>query len=360
MKCIGLSQNQRLVLLLENGLQREASLWKVPMFQGSTLKGTDISPMHYEQAVLWIEELRLQFQFYPETFSLAVNILNRILASVKAQKKYLRCIAVTCLFLAAKTNEEDEIIPSVKKLAVQSGCMCSSAEILRMERIILDKLQWDLYTATPVDFLNIFHAMVMSTWRHIFNGPFQMKPSCHVAFLTKQLQHCMACHQLLQFKGSTLALVIITLELERVNADWFPVITDLLKKAKVDSAEFIHCKELVDQQLLMQTPSNPVYIFHSASKDIEAHHRERFSSFVPEGNNLHLVRLNASVPAFLSADKAPEDLMETDEFFDGFQHLYNEDHIPEGGKINEIQTCNRPRQEEGSSPCPVLQSPQPR
>ncbi|NWH94537.1 CCNI2 protein, partial [Aegithalos caudatus] len=152
--------------------------------------------------------------------------------SLQAQLKYLQCIAISCLVLAAKTNE-DEVIPSVETLVVQSRCKHSPAEILRMERIILDKLQQDLYTETPMDFLN--HAMVMSSWPHLPPRLPQRNPSLHVALLTKQLQHWMACHQLVQFKGSTLVLVIITLELERQAPGWVPVITDLLKKTQVGS-----------------------------------------------------------------------------------------------------------------------------
>ncbi|NXD12403.1 CCNI protein, partial [Nothocercus nigrocapillus] len=159
------------------------------------------------------------------------SLLSVFFFSLQAQLKYLERIAISCLVLAAKNSQEDEVIPSVKSLAAQSGCKCSPAEILRMERIILDKLHWDLYTATPMDFLNIVSTTAAQpaprpAWRP------QRKPSRHAALLTRQLQHCSACHQLLQPKGSTLALVIITLELERLAPDGGPASADLLRKAQ--------------------------------------------------------------------------------------------------------------------------------
>ncbi|KAM4746792.1 cyclin-I2 isoform 1-T1 [Rhinophrynus dorsalis] len=238
MKCTGLSDSQRLMILLENSLHVEDAKWKVPVFQGSTLKGTDISPTHYEQAVLWMEELRFHFQFYPETFGLAVSILNRMLASVKAQVKYLRCIAVTCLYLAAKTNEEDE----------------------------------------------------------------------------------------------------------------------------VDTAKFIQCKELVDQHLEMLSPHNPVYIFISSSKDLQAHHSEKPPYCCPAGCNPQpgtQLSIKSVPDNFISAaEQAHQQIMETDEFYDGFRYLYNEDSIPEAGRISNVITGSKSQLEEGSSPCPLLQSPQ--
>ncbi|XP_053144069.1 cyclin-I2 [Hemicordylus capensis] len=361
MKYTGLLESQNLTSVLEHALAREAKIWKVPVFQDFTLKGTDISPFYYEKAVLWIGEISSQFQFCSETFALAISFLNRLLASVKAQLKYLRCIAIACLVLAAKINEEDEIIPPVKKLAVQSSCKCSPAEILRMERIILDKLHWDLYTATSMDFLNIFHAMVISKWPHLLGGLPQRNPSRHVAFLIKQLQHCMACHQLLQFKGSTLALVIITLELERLTPDWFPVITDLLKKAQIDNAQFIHCKELVDQELLGYQPSNAIYIFNPANQNIQAHLDEKLPCCYKTVNKAVQINPRARgswpVPAAFTLLRVNihEDVMETDEFYDGFKYLYSEDGIPDTGHTSSMGGNMHLQQEENSSSCPPLE-----
>ncbi|XP_049322266.1 cyclin-I [Astyanax mexicanus] len=155
MKFCGSEENQRLERLLDDNLAREMRLWKAPVLKGGCIQGSDITPSLYQEIVFWLCEMSETFMFSSETFALGVCVLNRLLATVKAQSKYLKCMAITSLILAAKINEEDEVIASVKDLLVQSGCNFSIAEILRMERIILDKLHWDLYTATPVDFIHI-------------------------------------------------------------------------------------------------------------------------------------------------------------------------------------------------------------
>ncbi|XP_043925190.1 cyclin-I-like [Protopterus annectens] len=357
MKCLVSleKESQRLAFLLEDSLSREARHWKAPVFRVSSSQETDVSPSQYDETVLWLGRLNIQFHFNPETFAAAVSILNRLLAVVKAQSKYLRCIAITCLILAAKTNEEDEVLPRLREFAVHSGCKCSTAEILRMERIIVEKLHWELYTATPLDFLNIFHAMVLSSWPHLQDLLPQMNPSRHVAFLTRQLQHCMAFHQLLQFRGSTLALVIMTLELEKLTLDWFPVITDLLKKAQIKSADFIRCKELVDEYLTAFEQANTVYIFlpnhqrilglHGGETAYEFSRRQHFpasSAVLFQRDSLTSVEMYG-------------EMMEADEFYDGFQYLYNEDGLPEQGRLNESGSCSEVASSEDSSTCPPLQ-----
>lgn len=331
MKNPGAVESRRLLGLLEAALVREARLWKVPVFKNGCIQGADISSSQHQEMILWLGEMNRLFHFCPETFALGVCVLNRLLSTVKAQPKYLKCIAFTSLVLAAKINEEDEVIGSVPDLVVQSGCNFSTAEILRMERIILDKLQWDLYTATPVDFIHIFHALLVSGHPHLIPsiglgsgvawdsaadpgvlpaGPeHQKRPAgLQAALWTRQVQHCMACHQLWQFKGSTLALAIITLELEALTPDWFSVFTDLLKKAQVESGEFIHCKEMVDEYLHgleLSLPANAVYIFDSA----QIQYKERAWSPTQR----------------LRRGRGGGQPGDSDEYYDGFRCLYNEE-----------------------------------
>ncbi|KAK7144042.1 hypothetical protein R3I93_015023 [Phoxinus phoxinus] len=268
MKAPGEEEDGRLDTLLSNTLARERRLWRTPALKSGCIQGSDISPTQYHEVIVWLRDTSGTFQFSSETFALGVCVLNSLLAAVKTQMKYLKCMAITSLILAAKVNEEDEVIASVKDLLEQSRCKFSTAEILRMERVILNKLHWDLYIATPMDFIHIYHGLLMSRVPGLVRAGSQNRPVLQASLWTRQAQHCMACHQLWQFKGSILALAIITLELETLAPDWFSVFTDLLRRAQISSTELICCKETVDEcltALQRSSPSNTVYILDSSS-----------------------------------------------------------------------------------------------
>ncbi|NXS13654.1 CCNI protein, partial [Neodrepanis coruscans] len=301
---------------------------------------------------------------------------------LQARPKYLNCIAISCFFLAAKTIEEDERIPVLKVLARDSFCGCSPAEIRRMEKIILDKLNWDLHMATPLDFLHIFHAVAVSSRPQLLALLPTLSPSQHVAALTKQLLHCMACFQLLQFKGSMLALAIVSLELEKLLPDWLALIIELLQKAQMDSSELIHCRELVAHHLSTAQPSllpNPVYVYSPLQQTLVtcnrgAFHRQPSSvpgpgfskdNGRPEAPVTGTAALYPRLPApaaggckQASSAKRKVEEMEVDDFYDGIKRLYNEDLAPEVVALENMgSVCGADvsRQEGSVSPCPPLQ-----
>ncbi|XP_065143626.1 cyclin-I isoform X2 [Paramisgurnus dabryanus] len=340
MKPPGEEENQRLGKLLLNTLAREMRLWRTPVLKHGFIQGSDIGPSQYQEVIVWLHEMSTVFQFSSETFALAVCVVNSLLATVKAQLKYLKCMAITSLILAAKIHEEDEVIASVKHLLEQSGCKFSTAEIHRMERIILNKLHWDLYIATPIDFIYIFHGLLMSKYPHLMFVNSQKSPCLQASLWTRQVQHCMACHQLWQFKGSILALAIITLELERSTPDWFSVFTGLLRKAQIESTEFICCKEMVDEYLTgleLSLPTNAVYILDPTSM------------LMFRGYDMQDEYGDGNRKADVHEDQ------EMDDFCDGFWYLYDEATSMKAERRGPEDTSAT--FQEKISPCPPLQPP---
>ncbi|XP_053317643.1 cyclin-I [Spea bombifrons] len=379
MKYPGPLESQRLSFLLERAVSREAQMWKVYIHKTPTNQDTAISPEQRDEVIQWLVDLKRQYPVYPETLALAVSILDRFLASVKARPKYLRCIAISCFFLAAKTVEEDERIPVLKDLTSGSLCGCSPAEVLRMERIILDKLNWDLHTATSLDFLHIFHAMAMTASPQLLDRMPDMNPSQHVAQLTTQLLQVMASHQLLQFKGSMLALALLSLDMENMLPDWLALTIKLLQTAQMDSSELFRCREVAATHLSPlrpPLPPNAVYVYNPLKRTMVTCNRGVYQHHVSpvSGPGVHLQgnrapgalikgtavlyqRLTAPATCKLSSAKRKVEQMEVDDFYDGIKRLYNEEGVSEAGSV-EISSCSSgmPRKENSISPCPQLQA----
>ncbi|KAM4719700.1 cyclin-I [Anableps anableps] len=370
---------QRLSFLLEKAASREAQMWRGYVPRKPTSQDTDVSPAQRDEAVRWLTELHSRLQLYPETLVLAVSILDRFLAPIKARPKYLRCIAVACFFLAAKTCEEDECVPSLKELAASSNCGCSPSEILRMERLILDKLDWDLHTATALDFLHIFHAMVTSCRSRFLDSVSGLNHSQHLALLTRRLYTCLADHALMQLRGSILALALISLELETCCPDWLALTIDLLRKAQMDSCELIRSRELVARSLSTpraSLPPNTVYIYQplqlavpgrpltrcslgtmETSRDQRAPpHAAGEESKAPPPSPKHLNHLQTITLRCKASTKRKVEQMDVDDFYDGIKRLYNEDitsAVHEGA--TPAAGAGGGAYKGSSSPCPPLQ-----
>ncbi|CAH1776889.1 unnamed protein product [Owenia fusiformis] len=258
--------NTQLMVMLQDALVKETQIWKPLQYEPVKNKDVEIGSEERDEATRWLGRLTEQFHMHPETMALAVTVLDRFLHSVKARPKYLRCITLTCFYLAAKSTEEDEIIPGTDELVRESGCACSVVDVLRMERIILDKLSWDLRSITSLDFLHIFHALLMSRCPHLLDSMRNMTASRQLSILTRKLERCIAFHEILAYRPATVALALLSLELELFVPEWFRMTIALQKTIQVNNHDLIHCREIMTHHLSLYPRLHVAYIHNKTSK----------------------------------------------------------------------------------------------
>jgi len=242
---------ERLLQMLDTALTREKDRQKVAASKTNSVKiGIDSGFSEQRSRIVsWLTSLNEEFEFHPETLFLSVAIFDRFLALVKAQPKYLNCIGVTCFYLAAKTVEEDCLVPDTLMLVRNSECGCSVAEVLRMERCILSKLDWDLRFSTPLDFLHLYHSLLMNQCPRALDGT-SLTPAQHISRLTRHLQSCLLDQRLVSFAPSTLALAVISLNMEFLGWQlWLHATITLQSHAQINGRELVWCRELVVQRL---------------------------------------------------------------------------------------------------------------
>lgn len=200
--------------------------------------------MERDKEALWIIQQSRSFDFAPETYALAISIMDRVSTLVKIRPKYLRCVAISCLFIAAKTLEDDETIPITLDLVRKSQCGCSVSEVLRMELVILTKLDWNVKTITTIDFLHVIHYLMMRSFPHLLTHLKDMTPSRLLAVLTRKLLTLLAHAHVMRQRPSVTVLALVSLELEQVVPQhWLQLNLMMQTFIQADNGELIACRE---------------------------------------------------------------------------------------------------------------------
>ncbi|XP_068948745.1 cyclin-G2 [Petaurus breviceps papuanus] len=246
MKELAGREGLQLFRLLNLYLEQEASV--TPRDRGSLMKRlpqTDNALCPRLRNVK-VEDLRSLANFFgarTETFVLAVNILDRFLALMKVKPKHLSCIGVCCFLLAARIIEEECNIPSTHDVIRISQCKCTASDIKRMEKIISEKLHYELEATTALNFLHLYHTIVL---RHAS----ERKEVLSLDKLEAQLKACNCRLTFSKAKPSVLALCLLNLEVETLKSiELLEIILLVQKHSKINDADFSYWRELVSKCL---------------------------------------------------------------------------------------------------------------
>lgn len=184
------------------------------------------------------------FGFGTETFSLAVNYLDRFLSKMKVQSKHVGCVGLSCFYLAVKATEEERNVPMATDLIRISQYRFTVSDLTRMQGIILEKLSGKVKAATAFHLLQLYHSVLYDSLCC------ERKKHLNFERLEAQLK---ACHCRIVFskaKPSVLALSIVALKVEDEKLLELTETLDCLRvHSKISGRDLSFWKELVSKCL---------------------------------------------------------------------------------------------------------------
>ncbi|CAF2256743.1 unnamed protein product [Brassica rapa] len=102
----------------------------------------------------WLIEVHYKFELMEETLYLTVSVIDRFLAVHQIVRKKLQLVGVTALLLACKYEEVS--VPVVDDLILISDKAYNRREVLDMEKLMANTLQFNFSLPTPYVFMRRF------------------------------------------------------------------------------------------------------------------------------------------------------------------------------------------------------------
>ncbi|CAO2623693.1 CCNG2 [Lemmus lemmus] len=139
--------------------------------------------------------------------------------------------------------EEECDVPPTHNVIRISQCKCTASDLERMERIISEKLHYELEATTALNFLHLYHTI-------LFCHTLERKEILSLDKLKAQLKACSCWLVFSKANPSVLALCLLNLEIETIKSVELLEILLLVKKhLKIGDTEFFYWRELVSKCL---------------------------------------------------------------------------------------------------------------
>jgi hypothetical protein len=133
---------------------------------------------HRRLLVDWICECGEEHKLANSTAHVAVGLLDKVLQQLDVKRDRYQLVALTCVIIAAKYEEKEEDVPSLRQLTdyvnrlqgAKAAALCDARGVHNMEVLLLNQLQWCLTIVTPLHYLGIFERQVRERERERERG----------------------------------------------------------------------------------------------------------------------------------------------------------------------------------------------
>nr|XP_016457127.1 PREDICTED: G2/mitotic-specific cyclin-2-like [Nicotiana tabacum] len=142
----------------------------------------------------WLIEVHYKFELMEETLYLTVNLIDRFLAVQSVIRKKLQLVGITAMLLACKYEEVS--VPVVEDLILISDKAYTRKEVLDMEKLMVNTLQFNVTVPTAYVFIRRFLKAALS----------DKKVELMSFFL---IELCLVEYEMLKFPPSMLAAASI-------------------------------------------------------------------------------------------------------------------------------------------------------
>ncbi|KAL6001544.1 hypothetical protein ACLOJK_007282 [Asimina triloba] len=115
---------------------------------------TDINRKMRAILIDWLIEVHHKFELRHETLFLTINIIDRYLSRQGVVRKYLQLVGITSMLLACKY--EEICVPQLDDFIYISDRAYTREDILKMEKSMLNALQFNMSVPTPFAFMKRF------------------------------------------------------------------------------------------------------------------------------------------------------------------------------------------------------------